>query len=230
MESLADLRKSIIHKAVTRGLDDSVELKDSGVDWLGKIPRHWRKAKLRYEVSIGNGAFVSDSFDAEGEIPVFGGNGTMGKTNKFNLDGSAVIVGRVGAHCGNAHFVSGKVWVSDNALILETAHNECFLKFLLQAYNLNTLARKTAQPLITGTQIKGLYVGMPSHDEQTEIAQHIVKQENSISAIMSNIKHQIQTLSDYRKSLIHECVTGQRRIMEADIKKAKTSKTKAKSK
>lgn len=230
LESLADLRKSIIHKAVTRGLDDSVELKDSGVDWLGKIPRHWRKAKLRYEVSIGNGAFVSDSFDAEGEIPVFGGNGTMGKTNKFNLDGSAVIVGRVGAHCGNAHFVSGKVWVSDNALILETAHNECFLKFLLQAYNLNTLARKTAQPLITGTQIKGLYVGMPSHDEQTEIAQHIVKQENSISAIMSNIKHQIQTLSDYRKSLIHECVTGQRRIMEADIKKAKTSKTKAKSK
>ena len=47
LETLDALRKSIIHKAVTRGLDDSVALKDSGVEWIGKIPEHWGVEKLK---------------------------------------------------------------------------------------------------------------------------------------------------------------------------------------
>ncbi len=52
LEKLDELRKSIIHKAVTKGLDDSVELKDSGVEWLGMIPKHWTVTKLKNQCQI----------------------------------------------------------------------------------------------------------------------------------------------------------------------------------
>jgi type I restriction enzyme S subunit len=60
LEILDALRKSIIHKAVTRGLDDSVELKDSGIEWLGKIPKHWKFRQLikRFSDYIGQNVAI----------------------------------------------------------------------------------------------------------------------------------------------------------------------------
>ncbi len=217
LETLDELRKSIIHKAVTRGLDDSVELKDTGVEFYGRAPRHWKKTKLRYEISIRNGDFVSDKLDEDGIYPVIGGNGLMGKTNGYNSNKEIVVIGRVGAYCGNAYYISERSWISDNALIIESTHSKKFLMYLLTAMNLNSEANKTAQPVITGTKIKNLYITLPPRSEQNLIAKQIKCKINEITKLKKNITAQITKLEQYRKSIIHECVTGKRRITKEMI-------------
>ncbi|MCD6151536.1 MAG: restriction endonuclease subunit S [Deltaproteobacteria bacterium] len=68
LEILDDLRKSIIHKAVTRGLDDSVELKDSEVEWLGRISKHWFITKLKNQCQIIPSNVDKKSHDDETEV------------------------------------------------------------------------------------------------------------------------------------------------------------------
>ena len=219
LEVLDDLRKSIIHKAVTRGLDETVGFIESGSHTIGLMPRHWKQSKLRYEISVRNGDFASDKLEDEGHYPVIGGNGLMGKTNEFNVDGEVVVVGRVGANCGNAHYITGQVWVSDNAMIIESHHDKGFLTYLFRALDLNSFAKKTAQPLITGTQIKNMYVALPSLSEQKQIVEFIEGKSGQIDILRRNLEGQITALEKYRKSLIHECVTGKRRITGADLAK-----------
>jgi len=81
----------------------------------------------------------------------------------------------------------------------------------------NSTAKKTAQPLVTGTQIKNTYVGMPQVAEQEKIVAFIEKMSALFASLRETLSSQIEALTAYRKSLIHECVTGQRRISEADV-------------
>jgi type I restriction enzyme S subunit len=212
MDVLDDLRKSIIHKAVTRGVDEKGEFVASREETIELIPRHWKRTKFRYEIHVRSGDFVSDKLDDEGPYPVIGGNGLMGRTHDFNVDGEVVVVGRVGAYCGNVHYVTGRAWVSDNALIVESHHNKRFLTYLLRALDLNSYSKKTAQPLVTGTQIKNTYVALPPAHEQRQIAEYLESKSAQIKDVETNLSAQIATLEQYRKSLIHECVTGKRRI------------------
>lgn len=222
IDILYDLQRVTITRAVTRGLDESVQLKDSGVLELGQIPAHWRQTKLRYEVSVRSGDFASDKFEDDGEYPVIGGNGKMGRAAVYNVDSEIVVVGRVGAQCGNTHYVKGRAWISDNALIVESNHDKRFLTHLIRVLDFNSTAKKTAQPLVTGTQIKNTYVGMPRVAEQEEIVAFIENRTTQFASLRATLLNQITTLLTYRKSLIHECVTGQRRVTEADIKQAQT--------
>jgi restriction endonuclease S subunit len=210
LEVLDNLRKSIIHKAVTRGLDERVDLVVSGNETIGLMPRLWKRTKFRYEIDVRSGDFVSDKLDDDGAYPVIGGNGLMGRAHDFNVDGEVVVVGRVGAYCGNVHYVKGRAWVSDNALIVESRHDKRFLTYLLRALDLNSFAKKTAQPLVTGTQIKNSHVALPPVDEQRQIVEYLESKSARIKDLESNLSAQITTLEQYRKSLIHECVTGKR--------------------
>ena len=217
LEILDALRKSIIHKAVTRGLDDSVELKDSNIDFLGRVPIDWKLTKFRYEISIRNGDFISDKLDENGLHPVVGGNGFMGMTNDFNVDEEVIAIGRVGAYCGNAHLVTKQSWISDNALIVKSMHDLKYLVYVFIALDLNSEANKTAQPVITGTKIKNIRIAIPTRKEQSQIAYFLDGKLSELQHIKENIQQQISTLQQYRKSLIHECVTGKRRITEDDV-------------
>ena len=76
------------------------------------------------------------------------------------------------------------------------------------------------QPNINYVQIGGNHVPLPSVQEQEAIAKHIEERIQRIREIRKSLNQQIATLTAYRKSLIHECVTGQRRITEADLKVA----------
>ncbi len=98
IDILYDLQRAAITKAVTNGLDETVQLKDSGILELGQIPAHWRRTKLRYEISVRSGDFASDKLEDDGEYPVIGGNGEMGRATTLTvrlllLDVSVRIVG-----------------------------------------------------------------------------------------------------------------------------------------
>ena len=192
----------------------SIQTKDSGIDWIGDVPGHWRKIKLRYEIEIQSGEFVSNTeLEVGGDFPVFGGNGIMGYVSKFNIESERLIIGRVGAKCGNVHHVENSAWISDNALIVTTYHNYRYLFYLLTEMNLNSISSQSAQPLITGTKIKNEYVVLPPIGEQIEIAEYLNDFSQKISKEKSIIEQQIEKLKQYRKCLIHECVTGKRKVI-----------------
>jgi type I restriction enzyme S subunit len=112
------------------------------------------------------------------------------------------------------------VWVSDNALIIKSIHNARFLTHLFNVLNFNAQANATAQPVITGTKIKNTYVVLPPLLEQEEIYLFIQRENQQLEALRTNLQAQISTLITYRKSLIHECVTGKRRVTEVDVARA----------
>ncbi len=85
--------------------------KDSGVPWLGKVPKHWDIAPLRWFISIASGDFietsaVSTNRSNERSYKVIGGNGVMGYAGIYNSSGITIVVGRVGALFGNVRVVN----------------------------------------------------------------------------------------------------------------------------
>jgi len=217
LETLGALRTTLVYESVTQGINRSAATVVHDIPSYGQTPKHWKRSKLRYEISIQNGDFASDKLQDDGARPILGGNGVMGHTDLSNVDGETVVIGRVGAYCGNAHYVQGKAWVSDNALIVKSRHHARFLCHLFNALNFNTQANNTAQPVITGTKIKNTYVVLPPLAEQQDICAYLDMKLAEVKRIVTGIETQIVTLTAYRKSLIHECVTGQRRITEADV-------------
>jgi len=222
LETLDVVRTTLAHDAVTKGIDPATETVVFGIPHYEATPKHWKRSKLRYEISIQNGDFVSDKLQEGGANPILGGNGVMGHTDLSNVDGETVVIGRVGAYCGNAHYVQGKAWVSDNALIVKSIHHARFLCDLFNALNFNAQANNTAQPVITGTKIKNTYVVLPPLAEQKAISAYLHEKLAEVSCIVNSIESQIATLTAYRKSLIHECVTGQRRVAESDVQRVES--------
>ena len=213
-EKLKELRQIEINNAVTKGLNPNAEMKDSGIEWLGKIPKHWEMKRLKnILLNINSGDGISnDELVEDGEIEVYGGNGVMGYTDKYNSEGNVIIIGRVGAKCGVVYLVDKKIWISDNALQSRTYQDYEFVFFLIDAMNLNNYANQNAQPLITGGILKGLYAALPPKQEQTEIASYLQQRTTAIDHLIKNIEAQIEKLQELRKIKIYEAVTGKIKV------------------
>ena len=218
IELLWEKRSALISHAVTKGLDPSVKLKPSGVEWLGDVPEHWEVKKLKWFYNrINSGDGISpDSIEPEGTYPVYGGNGIMGYTENFNSDYDDIIIGRVGAKCGNVYHVPGRKWISDNALNLSISNcDKYYLLYFLDARNLNQLSNQNAQPLITGSMVGNQYVALPALPEQQAIAAFLDRETGNIDALMAKVEAAITKLKEYRTALISAAVTGKIDVREA---------------
>jgi len=218
IELLKEKRTALINHVVTKGLDSTVKMKDSGVEWIGEIPEDWNNIKLKFLVNITSGEYIkNDDLSSNGRYEVFGGNGFLGRADLYNVDDYALIVGRVGAKCGNVRLTTGKKWVSDNALVLKTDQNYFYMLYLLQNLNLNNLANKNAQPLITSTQVKNSIVILPPKEIQEQLIQYLNKELSKIELIIEKIKIKVNLLEEYKKSLIHHVVTGKVDVREVAV-------------
>lgn len=216
LEKLSEQRVALISNAVTKGLNPDVEMKESGVTWLGKLPKSWGIANLRYFISCNSGDALESSrilrdADEFNNIPVIGGNGLLGFTENSNYKNECIAVGRVGALCGNVHFINYESWINDNALLIKLISDKFninYLVYLLRSRNLNELASKTAQPLLTGTQVKAEKVCIPLMKEQLEIVRYLDTNLESLDKLLETVNKTIQTLGEYRSTLITQVVTG----------------------
>jgi type I restriction enzyme S subunit len=161
VDLLQEKRAALITRAVTKGLDPNVPMKDSGVEWLGEIPAHWEVRPLRWVLSVRSGeALPNSEFELTREegldIAVIGGNGLLGYTNRANIESASIVIGRVGALCGNVHVVDPPAWVTDNALVVSDIEGfeRQYLALMLRVLDLNRWASQNAQPLITGGFVK----------------------------------------------------------------------------
>src|SRR5690554_1295319 len=92
---LKERKQILIHKAVTRGLNDKVALKDSGVEWIGEIPEHWEVKRLKHCLKINNGLDYK-YIQTETGYPVIGSGGQFAFCSEYLYDGEVVLLGRKG--------------------------------------------------------------------------------------------------------------------------------------
>lgn len=212
---LAERRQILIQEAVTRGLNPDAPMKDSGIDWIGQIPAHWEVKKVKHFGRNRSGDGITNSqLEDDGTYEVWGGNGLMGYSDQYNVDGDYIVIGRVGAYCGNIRLAQGKRWISDNALILRISGrvSSQYLAQVLQAADLNRLNESNAQPLITGGKVSNLSVPYPPLDEQKSIVVHIASGFDKIANAIDLKKSQITALREYKTSLINAAVTGKIKV------------------
>ena len=214
IEELKAYKQSVITEAVTKGLNPNVPMRDSDIKWIGKVPEHWKVAKLKYYIKVDSGdAITNEQLEVTGLYPVYGGGEIMGYYSSFNTDDEALIVGRVGARCGCVTLTEGKSWATDNALIVKTDWLLKYVFYLLQGANLNRLNTSNAQPLITATKIKNVYVPILESDEQQSIASYLDTKCAEIDALIDIKQAKIDELKDYKKSVIYEYVTGKKEVV-----------------
>ncbi|EON77694.1 Type I restriction-modification system, specificity subunit S [Lunatimonas lonarensis] len=211
IQKLEEKRKSVINEAVTKGLNPSVQMKDSGIDWIGEIPEHWSLAKLKYLVSMKSGSSItSESIEDAGTYPVYGGNGLRGYTESFTNEGEYVLIGRQGALCGNINYASGKFWASEHAVVVypNSEMDTFYLGELLRLMDLNQYSESAAQPGISVGKILNLSVPKISFSEQVEISLYLKDKLSRIEILKDKLKIQLDRILKYRQSIISEAVTG----------------------
>lgn len=148
-----------------------------------------------------------------GDFDVFGGNGIAGRHDRKNLTGENIVIGRVGAKCGNVRHVHGDLWLTDNAFyISEYSHafDLGFLARLLELTNLRRTANQAAQPVISYKTIKDVILRFPvSAAEQSKIAWELDGLETEVRRLESIYLRKLAALEELKKSLLHVAFTGQ---------------------
>ncbi|ELO0858013.1 restriction endonuclease subunit S [Citrobacter amalonaticus] len=211
IELLKEKRQAVISYAVTKGLHPDVPMKDSGIEWLGEIPRHWQIYKLKWYADLSSGDFItSDSIAPDGEYPVYGGNGLRGYFSRFTHHGEFVLIGRQGALCGNINYATSKFWASEHAVVVspKTRTVTIWLGELLRIMNLNQYSISAAQPGLAVDRITDLYIPIPPYQEQTKIGEYISKYISADKKLITRGTHSINLLKDRRTALISAAVTG----------------------
>lgn len=209
---LNEQKQSIIHRAITRGLDPAARLKPSGVDWLGDVPEHWDVAPLKRLVKMQSGETITAAaIDDTGPFPVYGGNGLRGYTSRSTNSGEFILIGRQGALCGNVHLVDGDFFASEHAIVCHprAAFDALWLAAVMEVMNLNQYSIAAAQPGLSVDRIAGLKVPIPSPDEQRTLTATISQETRETNEAIALTQREIALIQEFRTRLIDDVVTGQ---------------------
>lgn len=235
IELLKEERTAIINQAVTRGIDPSVQLKPSGISWLGDIPKHWEMKKLKYAATIFRGKFTHRPRNDErlygGKYP-FIQTGEVAKTNKYLIDYTQTL-NEEGFQV-TTQFPKGTLLMTIAANIGEVAIlgiDACFPDSIVGFYpdeaigneflfyKLKSLKDVFISTSVLNTQlnlnvdrISVIPITFPKLDEQQLIVRHIETEINRIDNTISTIKKEIELLQDYHTALISEVVTGKIKV------------------
>jgi type I restriction enzyme, S subunit len=242
LQILDGLRKSTIYNTVTQGLDGAVVRSDTGVEWFCGIPKHWCCEHLkRFAVRIQTGFTPPtdnpDYYD-DGTIPWFAPGSYNGELelceprkliNELALRdgalrmfpaGTVFLIG-IGATIGKVGLITEPASCNQQIIGIVCNHrmNSRYLAYQLKIYEevIPCIAIATTLPIFDQAKTGYLPILQPPIDEQKAICHFLDIKLEKIKTLRVAINQQISTLVEYRKSLIHECVTGQRRVTEADI-------------
>ena len=171
-----------------------------------------------FKLKSGDG-LTSKNMSENGEYPVFGGNGIAGLHNNFNLSGSNIIIGRVGALCGNVRHITENIWLTDNAFKvvgLKFDYDHSFLTYLLNYKNLRSFARQAAQPVISNSSLKNVALEFPkSLKEQQNIAQKLDVLLLETKKLEAIYQQKINDLEELKKSVLQKAFAGE---LKEDLK------------
>lgn len=199
----------------------NTNFKDSGIAWIGQIPKHWDYIKLKYFYNFEKGKnaqlYTLDYIGLnQGRYPVYSGqteqDGIMGYIDTYDYDiDECLFTTTVGAKVMTPKILQGKFSLSQNCLIMKRkrqCNNHFFYYYLIPLFDYEKGSIPSyMQPSLRVEDLKkyGFYV--PPLDEQEKIANFLDNKCEKIDSTIKNLEQKINALKEYKKSLISECVT-----------------------
>ena len=227
---LEDYKKSVIIEAVTKGLNPDAEMKDSGIAWIGEIPKDWKVDKIKYHLkrnepkNPGN-AIVLSVYRDYGVVPKDSRddnhNVTSEDTSKYKyVKKGQLVINKMKAWQGSLAvsdydgIVSPAYFIYD---FIDEEYNHKYFHYLVRSCYKEEFKRisggiREGQWDLSPEGFSNTLVLLPSIEEQNEILDYILQKEMEIDAIIADKKRQRGILTDYKKSLIYEYVTGKKEV------------------
>ena len=237
IEKLKAYRLSVITEAVTKGLNPDVHMKDSGVEWIGKIPEHWQVPKIKYLATIASGGTPDRShpeywngsinWAKTGELQNNELYETEEKITELALENSSAKVFSVDTILV-AMYGQGKTRGMTALLKVPSATNQAcagitvyskditvsyLWLFLMGAYDaIREKANGSGQPNLSGALIADFNVTLPPIEEQMNICKTVAMHLPHIDSIIKQKETIVDKLTAYKKSLVYEVVTGKKEV------------------
>ncbi|PLW81303.1 restriction endonuclease subunit S [Kineobactrum sediminis] len=216
---LKEKRQAVISHAVTKGLDPTVPMKDSGVEWLGEVPAHWEIGPIKFYVEFLDGRRIPLSSEErglrQGDYPYYGASGVIDRIDGYIFDEDLVLVSEDGANLlarsSRVAFVArGKYWVNNHAHILRPVDaNLVFWAEVIEHQKLDLYVTGSAQPKLTSEALSSMIVATPpSSEERRCIEQHILEKTVETDNMYQGAQESVRLLNERRSALISAAVTG----------------------
>ncbi len=231
IDLLSERKQIIINNAVTKGLDPSVPFKDSGIDWIGKIPAHWEVVRLKYLLSESKERSLSGNEEPLSMSQIYGLIPTKEMNIIPNMASSFVgakivrkgdlVFNKLKAHLGvfNVSRYNGLV-SPDYAVYSSTGRvNLAFLEYIFKTpkcihefIKLITGVGAGLSRLYT-SDLYSIYCAIPSIEEQTKICKFIEERTSNIRNAIINCQKQISLLQERKQIIINDVVTGKVKVV-----------------
>ena len=216
IEEYKKLKQSVITEAVTKGIRGDRPMKDSGIEWIGKMPSEWKLVQLKRYAKVNNGREILEEVDSNAEeaVGVYGSGGIFKYTNAYMHEGVAVMFGRKGT-LGKPIYVDCKFWAVDTMYYL-TYTSELqprFSYYQLTAFDWIPHITQTALPSIVASQIVANHFPTPTIQEQDEIVTYLDQKCAEIDILIEKKTALLEEMETYKKSMIYEYVTGKKQVI-----------------
>ena len=234
---LKEKRQAVISHAVTKGLDPSVPMMDSGVEWLGKVPAHWLIRPIKHVGRLKGGAgFPHSEQGVEGEELCFYKVGSLGQSSStgylnesentisretasalgaFIFPKETLVFAKVGAalFLARVRALPADACLDNNMMGLvvdETKHAPAFVRYAMTLVRFDLIANPGAVPSLNEGQIGNFALAFPpSKAEQEAIAAFLDRATGQLEDLFAQAETVISTLRERRTALISAAVTGQ---------------------
>ncbi len=235
---LSELKQSIITEAVTRGINPNAPLKDSGIEWIGKIPQHWEAKRLRFVCEFRNGYTPSKQnadFWTDGTIPWYRME-DIRDTGRFLKEAKQYVteeaVKGAGMFDAGSFILATTATIGEHAmLIVDSLANQRFTNlkirkslvykvcgkwffyylFLIDDF-CKTSTRTATFPAMNMEDLRNCCVAIPPIEEQEAIVKYLDGKCGSIDASIAKAKREIELLREFKQSVITEAVTGKIKV------------------
>ena len=240
IEELKAYKQSVITETVCKGLNPDVPMKDSGIEWAGKIPKHWEVKRVKYlsnTITKGNGITKEEVF-SNGDTPCVRYGEIYSKYNNSfkeclsatNIDiqaaprffskgdilcaGTGELVEEIGksvVYLGEERCLAG-----GDIIVINHNQNPLFLNFALNSNYAQTQKSKGKAKLkvvhISASEIGSILIALPPKAEQEQIAEYLNEKNTEIDTLISLKQSKIDALKEYKKTIIYEYITGKKEV------------------
>ena len=228
-QTLEQYKRSVITEAVTKGLNSSAEMKDSGIQWIGFMPAHWKTIRGKYLLKYLQKPVRKDdgviTCFRDGEVTLRSNRREEGFTMADKEIGyQGVDIGDLVVH-GMDGF-AGAIGISDSRgkaspvlNVLDTEQNKKYIMYYLRsmAYSDVFMAMSTGIRVrscdLRWNKLAELFYPVPPKEEQEDIVSFIDNKLKQTDGVIEQKQSQIETLESYKKSLIYEYVTGKKEVV-----------------
>jgi type I restriction enzyme S subunit len=226
IELLKEKRISLINEVVTKGLNPNVEMKDSGVEWIGKIPSHWEITKMKYGVSHLSEKGKPEKIDikispenVESDTGVCFNLYSEHESEGMRFQSGDILLNKLRLYLKKILYTEYDGFSLGEMIVLRTnnkLNNKYFYQLLFSQGLIDLLDSQSTGiklPRVSPDVILNTEIIYPPLNEQQQIVEYLDKQTGIIDKTISIEEKRIELLKEYRQSLISEVVTGKRKVV-----------------